>query len=202
MAVPGDGSIPGFRPEQLAGSGLRVRQPEPDAGDCRNADLRLRVPARLVPDWRLPRHGRLLRHRVPDVIAALGAQFCLNDCYVNGNVAAVADASFVIRPPVRCSRSTPRSRTRPRSRPKASTSRSNGRCRSARASSPSTSCTRSRSRSSSTATNSPARSRRRSAALPDYKSMLSVAYNVGDWTLFGRWTYHPAVGSQAFRRRR
>ncbi|MGE0742709.1 MAG: TonB-dependent receptor [Hyphomonadaceae bacterium] len=33
-------------------------------------------------------------------------------------------------------------------------------------------------------------------ALPDYKSVLSVTYNVGDWTLFGRWSYTPSlVGS-------
>jgi outer membrane receptor protein involved in Fe transport len=30
-------------------------------------------------------------------------------------------------------------------------------------------------------------------ALPDYKSVLSVTYNVGDWTLFGRWTYVPEM---------
>ncbi|OQW55563.1 MAG: hypothetical protein A4S17_05925 [Proteobacteria bacterium HN_bin10] len=27
--------------------------------------------------------------------------------------------------------------------------------------------------------------------IPEYKSVLSVSYNVGDWTLFGRWTYTP-----------
>jgi len=32
-------------------------------------------------------------------------------------------------------------------------------------------------------------------ALPDYKSVLSVSYNVGDWTLFGRWTYQPEAFS-------
>ncbi|MBX3431680.1 MAG: TonB-dependent receptor, partial [Hyphomonadaceae bacterium] len=32
-------------------------------------------------------------------------------------------------------------------------------------------------------------------ALPDYKSVLSVTYNVGDWTLFGRWSYVPSVYS-------
>ncbi|HYD88761.1 MAG TPA: TonB-dependent receptor [Vitreimonas sp.] len=32
-------------------------------------------------------------------------------------------------------------------------------------------------------------------ALPDYKSVLSVSYNVGDWTLFGRWTYYPETYS-------
>jgi outer membrane receptor protein involved in Fe transport len=30
-------------------------------------------------------------------------------------------------------------------------------------------------------------------ALPDYKSVLSVSYNVGDWTLFGRWSYVPEM---------
>nr|WP_281722571.1 TonB-dependent receptor [Nitrosomonas nitrosa] len=30
-------------------------------------------------------------------------------------------------------------------------------------------------------------------ALPDYKSVLSVTYNVGDWTLFGRWSYVPEM---------
>lgn len=30
-------------------------------------------------------------------------------------------------------------------------------------------------------------------ALPDYKSVLSVTYNVGDWTLFGRWSYVPEL---------
>jgi iron complex outermembrane receptor protein len=29
--------------------------------------------------------------------------------------------------------------------------------------------------------------------LPDYKSVLSVTYSVGDWTLFGRWTYTPSM---------
>jgi outer membrane receptor protein involved in Fe transport len=32
-------------------------------------------------------------------------------------------------------------------------------------------------------------------ALPDYKSVLSVSYNVGDWTLFGRWSYVPEMYS-------
>jgi outer membrane receptor protein involved in Fe transport len=30
-------------------------------------------------------------------------------------------------------------------------------------------------------------------ALPDYKSVLSISYNIGDWTLFGRWTYTPSL---------
>ena len=30
-------------------------------------------------------------------------------------------------------------------------------------------------------------------ALPEYKSSLSVTYNVGDWTLFGRWSYVPSL---------
>jgi outer membrane receptor protein involved in Fe transport len=30
-------------------------------------------------------------------------------------------------------------------------------------------------------------------ALPDYKSVLSVTYNWGDWTLFGRWSYVPSL---------
>jgi outer membrane receptor protein involved in Fe transport len=29
----------------------------------------------------------------------------------------------------------------------------------------------------------------------DYKSVLSVTYNVGDWTVFGRWSYVPEVTS-------
>lgn len=32
-------------------------------------------------------------------------------------------------------------------------------------------------------------------AFPDYKSVLSVTYTVGDWTLFGRWTYAPELVS-------
>lgn len=32
-------------------------------------------------------------------------------------------------------------------------------------------------------------------ALPDYKSVLSVSYNVGDWTFLGRWTYSPETYS-------
>jgi outer membrane receptor protein involved in Fe transport len=32
-------------------------------------------------------------------------------------------------------------------------------------------------------------------AFPDYKSVLSLSYSVGDWTLFGRWTYVPEVVS-------
>ncbi len=32
-------------------------------------------------------------------------------------------------------------------------------------------------------------------AFPDYKSVLSVSYSVGDWTLFGRWSYVPEVTS-------
>jgi outer membrane cobalamin receptor len=35
-------------------------------------------------------------------------------------------------------------------------------------------------------------------ALPDYKSVLSVSYNVGDWTLFGRWSYVPEMGDVVF----
>jgi outer membrane receptor protein involved in Fe transport len=31
--------------------------------------------------------------------------------------------------------------------------------------------------------------------VPEYKSVLSVTYAVGDWTLFGRWTYNPENGS-------
>ncbi len=30
-------------------------------------------------------------------------------------------------------------------------------------------------------------------AFPDYKSVLTVTYNVGDWTLFGRWFHTPEV---------
>ncbi|ANP45880.1 TonB-dependent receptor plug domain-containing protein [Candidatus Viadribacter manganicus] len=33
------------------------------------------------------------------------------------------------------------------------------------------------------------------SAFPDNKSVLSVSYNVGDWTLFGRWTYTPGMDS-------
>jgi len=32
-------------------------------------------------------------------------------------------------------------------------------------------------------------------AFPDYKSVLSVSYNVGDWTVFGRWFHTPEVVS-------
>jgi len=32
-------------------------------------------------------------------------------------------------------------------------------------------------------------------AFPDYKSVLSVSYNVGDWTFFGRWFHTPEVVS-------
>jgi outer membrane receptor protein involved in Fe transport len=32
-------------------------------------------------------------------------------------------------------------------------------------------------------------------ALPDFKSVLSLSYNVGNWTLFGRWSYTPSVYS-------
>ncbi|MGH6949787.1 MAG: TonB-dependent receptor domain-containing protein, partial [Vitreimonas sp.] len=35
-------------------------------------------------------------------------------------------------------------------------------------------------------------------ALPDYKSVLSVSYNVGDWTLFGRWSYVPEMDDPSF----
>jgi iron complex outermembrane recepter protein len=35
-------------------------------------------------------------------------------------------------------------------------------------------------------------------AFPDYKSVLSVSYNVGDWTLFGRWNYVPEMTSSTF----
>ncbi|MEQ1771887.1 MAG: TonB-dependent receptor, partial [Devosia sp.] len=35
-------------------------------------------------------------------------------------------------------------------------------------------------------------------SFPDYKSVLSVTYNVGDWTLFGRWTLTPETDSQNF----
>ncbi len=34
-------------------------------------------------------------------------------------------------------------------------------------------------------------------ALPEYKSVLSVSYNVGDWTLFGRWSYVPELDESA-----
>lgn len=33
------------------------------------------------------------------------------------------------------------------------------------------------------------------SAYPDYKSVLSTTYAVGDWTLFGRWTYTPEIES-------
>ncbi|WP_395644774.1 TonB-dependent receptor plug domain-containing protein [Terricaulis sp.] len=33
---------------------------------------------------------------------------------------------------------------------------------------------------------------------PEYKSVLSVTYNVGDWTLFGRWSYTPETTSATF----
>jgi outer membrane receptor protein involved in Fe transport len=33
------------------------------------------------------------------------------------------------------------------------------------------------------------------SAFPDYKSVLSVSYSVGDWTLFGRWSYTPEMNS-------
>jgi len=33
------------------------------------------------------------------------------------------------------------------------------------------------------------------AALPDYKSVLSVSYNIGDWTFFGRWFHQPELRS-------
>jgi outer membrane receptor protein involved in Fe transport len=35
-------------------------------------------------------------------------------------------------------------------------------------------------------------------AFPESKSVLSVSYNVGDWTLFGRWSYTPEVVSSGF----
>ena len=34
--------------------------------------------------------------------------------------------------------------------------------------------------------------------LPDYKSVLSATYNVGDWTLFGRWSYVPEMDDGTF----
>jgi outer membrane receptor protein involved in Fe transport len=34
-------------------------------------------------------------------------------------------------------------------------------------------------------------------AIPDFKSVLSVSYNVGDWTLFGRWSYVPELDETA-----
>jgi outer membrane receptor protein involved in Fe transport len=30
-------------------------------------------------------------------------------------------------------------------------------------------------------------------AFPDYKSVLSATYSIGDWTLFGRWSYVPSL---------
>ena len=33
------------------------------------------------------------------------------------------------------------------------------------------------------------------SAFPDYKSVFAATYNVGDWTLFARWTYTPPMGS-------
>jgi outer membrane receptor protein involved in Fe transport len=36
------------------------------------------------------------------------------------------------------------------------------------------------------------------SALADYKSVLSVSYDVGDWTLYGRWTYVPEMDYIAF----
>jgi outer membrane receptor protein involved in Fe transport len=33
------------------------------------------------------------------------------------------------------------------------------------------------------------------SAFPEYKSVLSVSYNVGDWTLFGRWSLTPGMAS-------
>jgi len=34
-------------------------------------------------------------------------------------------------------------------------------------------------------------------AIPDYKSVLSISYNVGDWTFFGRWSYVPPLDETA-----
>jgi outer membrane receptor protein involved in Fe transport len=37
------------------------------------------------------------------------------------------------------------------------------------------------------------------AGIPDYKSVLSLTYNIGDWTLFGRWSYVPEMEDTIFR---
>jgi outer membrane receptor protein involved in Fe transport len=36
------------------------------------------------------------------------------------------------------------------------------------------------------------------AGIPDYKSVLSLTYNVGDWTFFGRWSYTPEMEDVIF----
>ena len=36
------------------------------------------------------------------------------------------------------------------------------------------------------------------AGIPDYKSVLSLTYNIGDWTVFGRWSYVPEMEDVIF----
>ncbi|MGD9968072.1 MAG: TonB-dependent receptor plug domain-containing protein [Hyphomonadaceae bacterium] len=134
---------------------------------------------------------------ITDVIAAFGAQFFINDCYVAGNAASCAR---VVRDPV-----TGQIDFVNTTRGNQGTFETNGTDIQVEWSVPigpgqltinelysiTESFQFNGTEFAGTSTGAIG------GAIPDYKSILSISYNVGDWTLFGRWSYVPELDESA-----
>lgn len=132
---------------------------------------------------------------ITDVIAAFGAQFFINDCYVNGNLASCAN---VIRNPA--TGQIDRVNTSRGNQGSLATSGYDIQLEWSVPIGPGQlTVNELYSILESYQINGNEFAGGSSAgiggALPDYKSVLSVSYAVGDWTLFGRWTYSPETYS-------
>lgn len=134
---------------------------------------------------------------ITDVIAGLGAQFFINDCYVNGNLTSCAR---VVRDPisgqidfVNTTRSNQGALTSEGVdiQLEWSVALGPGQLTITELYSILDSFTFNGNEFAGTT------SAAIGGALPDYKSVLSVTYAVGDWTLFGRWTYVPELADGA-----
>jgi iron complex outermembrane receptor protein len=136
---------------------------------------------------------------ISDVIAGLGAQFFINDCYINGNVAGgcgriIRDQSTGQITSVDTTVSNQGSLATEGYDIQAEWS--------ARVGPGQLTVNELYSILESYAFNGNELSGTTSAsiggALPEYKSVLSVTYALGDWTIFGRWSYVPEVVSSTF----
>jgi len=151
----------------------------------------------IAPDWSLLRDFRLTidyyNIEITDVIERLGGNFFLNDCYVNLNAAACAR---IVRDPVTgiltsidLTRSNQDSLT------------AEGHDIQLEWSFPlgpgqltiNELYSNLESRTLNDFEFAGTSAANVGTAFPDYKSALSVSYDVGDWTLFGRWTYVPEM---------
>ncbi|MGD9966050.1 MAG: TonB-dependent receptor [Hyphomonadaceae bacterium] len=198
IAAPGDAAInpavyPGFVQEFEFADALAFGNPDlrPESADT------LTYGVVVAPDWPLLRDFRMsidyYRIEITDVIARLGGNFFLNDCYVNLNTVS---CSRIHRDPVSgevslidISRSNQDSLSSEGYdiQVEWSAPLGPGQLTINELYSILESFTFNGFEFAGTSSTIVG------TALSDYKSVLSVSYDIGDWTVFGRWTYVPEM---------